>query len=403
MSPPPLDLALVAHGRFHTFDLARALLAHGLRLKVLTNYPRFAAARFGLPPEAVVSCPWHGVLTRYLHRWNVVPRSRPLDVWLHRSFSRWAARQALGLRVDAVNGLSGVALEVLQALAQEKPAVLRVLTRGSSHIRAQYQELMREGRRAGQTVELPALWMVRREMREYAAAQRVQVLSTYARETFVRKGHDAARLHVLPLGSEVAGFRASPEAAAARVARVLSGAPLRVLCTGSVSLRKGLLDVIELARRTQGLCRYTWVGRVAEDAAPLMAEARQWVDFVPHQPQSALVDFYNAADVFLLATVEDGFAMVLEQARANGLPILATRSCAAPDLVEEGITGWVLPSRRPDLFAARLEQGSSDRPALAAMARALHEQPRVRDWAQVARDYAAFHEQALRETRAVCV
>ena len=52
-----MKIAVVVHGRFFAFELARALLARGHDVTVFTNYPRWAAARFGLPPARVRAHP----------------------------------------------------------------------------------------------------------------------------------------------------------------------------------------------------------------------------------------------------------------------------------------------------------------------------------------------------------
>ena len=86
-----LKIAIAVHGRFHAFDLARALLSRGHEVTVFTNYPKWAAARFDLPKTAVRSYWFHGGLVRAaskLEKKNVIsfPEARA-----HNMFSRWVA------------------------------------------------------------------------------------------------------------------------------------------------------------------------------------------------------------------------------------------------------------------------------------------------------------------------
>ena len=86
-------IAVVVQGRFYTFDMAKALLARGHDVHLFTNYPRWAVARFGFPPERVTSCWPHGIAARlftFLKDKLHVPDPESL---LHKSFGRWAARQ----------------------------------------------------------------------------------------------------------------------------------------------------------------------------------------------------------------------------------------------------------------------------------------------------------------------
>ena len=63
-----LKIAIVVHGRFHGFDLARALMERGHDVTVFTNYPTWAVARFGIPPAHSRCFPMHGLLSRVVGR-----------------------------------------------------------------------------------------------------------------------------------------------------------------------------------------------------------------------------------------------------------------------------------------------------------------------------------------------
>lgn len=57
-----------------------------------------------------------------------------------------------------------------------------------------------------------------------------------------------------------------------------------------------------------------------------------------------LSGYYQAADVFLMPSDSDVWGMVLAEAAANGLPLIATDRCgAASDLVSSHINGYVVP------------------------------------------------------------
>ena len=112
------------------------------------------------------------------------------------------------------------------------------------------------------------------------------------------------------------------------------------------------------------------------------------VEIVPRQPQAKLPEWYNRGDVFLFPTLEDGFAVVLAQAYANALPIIATTNCAGPDMIRHGESGWVLPIRRPDLFIEQLLWCDAHRDNLADVVQRLYDcWYQARDWNDVAADF----------------
>ncbi len=108
-----LKIAIVVHGRFHGFDLARALIERGHDVTVFTNYPAWAVARFGIPagPRALFSrCT--GCCHESLGR---LPEATVGDqeARLHKMFGRWAERELSGERWDVIHCWSGVSEELL--------------------------------------------------------------------------------------------------------------------------------------------------------------------------------------------------------------------------------------------------------------------------------------------------
>jgi glycosyltransferase involved in cell wall biosynthesis len=384
-SPVMGKLAIVAHGRFYILDLARELIRQGTDLTVLTNYPLRMAKRFGVPREHVRTWLIHGVLSRIAHQLGL---ARRLEPWLHRSFSRWALRQLRSGEFAGVKCMSGVAEETFRS--QGHDSTLKMLARGSSHIEVQSGLLLAEEMRVGARLDRPSRWRVERELREYAMADVVLVLSTFARESFLARGFPEDRLRTLHLGSDARLFRASRGVIEERCRRILSGERLRVLNVGSFAFRKGAFDLVEIARRCRGHMIVRTVGDQPRETSALRKQATGLIEFVRRQPEAMLPVFYAWADVFVFPTIEDGYAVVLAQAQAAGLPILATTNCAASDMLEEGRTGWVLPIREPGAFVARLRWCDEHRPELARMTRDVHESCSQRDWSVVAEEFRAI-------------
>jgi glycosyltransferase involved in cell wall biosynthesis len=95
---------------------------------------------------------------------------------------------------------------------------------------------------------------------------------------------------------------------------------------------------------------------------------------------SELPKAYREADLFVLPSVAEGFAHVLLEALACGVPILSTTHTAAPDLIEDGTQGFVVEPRRVDLLAARIEWALNHRAELAQMRLAARERAEQFSW-----------------------
>jgi glycosyltransferase involved in cell wall biosynthesis len=391
-----MKIAIVVHGRFHAFDLARELLKRGHQLTLFTNYPAFIAARFGIPAASVRSYVLHGVLSRLA--WKVFPGGGGgvLDRCGNVAFARWAARALAREAWDAVYVFSGIAEEIFLALRGRPTAC--VLARGSSHIALQRQLLEEEEQRLGAWVEKPSDWIVAREEREYALADMIVVLGSFPHRSFVERGIDPNKLCTVRPGVDVRAFRATAPQIQARQARLQGQEPLRILNVGNFSLQKGAYDFLELLRRADpSRFRFRFVGAVALDARSCWLAARGLAEFVGKKPQAELPAEYAWGDVFVLPTLQDGFGVVIAQALAGALPVLTTWNTGAADLIVSDRNGWVVPPRRPDLLLERLHWCDGHRQELAAMAVAAQQTGVEWDWAETARQT----EVAIQEVLAV--
>ncbi|MCX7906588.1 MAG: glycosyltransferase family 4 protein [Bacteroidetes bacterium] len=383
-----MKIAIVVHGRFHAFDLAQALLRRGHEVTLLTNYPRWAVARFGFPPERVQSFVLHGLLGRIAWKLRNAHMGYP-EAALHRMFSRWAAHVLQKNTYDTVHAWSGVAQEIYERC--DINVTLRFLMRGSAHIRTQSQILQEEEERTGAKLDKPSRWMIDREETEYRLADYIVVLSSFAFRSFVEQGVPSDKLKILPLGARLDTFRPPPEVIQARIQRIISGAPLRVLYVGAISYRKGFWDLARIILSLQGgPFEFRLAGPLTPEATTLLKVLKGKAEWIGKRPQRELPNVYKWADVFIFPTIEDGYAVVLAQAMASGLPVLSTSNCSAPDLIQEDRHGWIFPIRSPDMFIDRLYRCHEERHKLADMVRFIYEERIIRDWKDVARDFESF-------------
>jgi glycosyltransferase involved in cell wall biosynthesis len=366
-----VKIAIVVHGRLHAFDLALALLQRGHDVTVLTNYPKWAVAKFHIPASSVRSFPLEGVLSRVAYtahsRWGA-----PLpEGSIHRLFGTWAARQLARSCWEWIYCFTGVSEELLAAF--QSSAMPCMLVRGSAHIRVQARLLEEEARRTSIRLDGPTPWMIRREESEYRLATRIVTQSEFSYRTFLEEGFTGERLLKIPMGVNISQFRAAGDAVEERCRRIRSHQPLRILYVGALSLRKGLWDLLSIAKALPS-DRFVLrcIGPVAPDGLGLVPELKKYAEIVSKQPHQDLPKWYAKSDLFVFPTIEDGFAAVLPQAQANALPILTTTNCAGPDLITQGRTGWILPIRSPERFVERLLWCDGHREELEEMVRCLY-------------------------------
>jgi glycosyltransferase involved in cell wall biosynthesis len=93
----------------------------------------------------------------------------------------------------------------------------------------------------------------------------------------------------------------------------------------------------------------------------------------------------NAADVLVLASEREAFGLVLIEAMACGLPVIAT-SCGGPStIVHDGSTGWLVPTEDEHALARALVQAVNDSPERTRRGEAAyHSVRRSYEWSTVA-------------------
>jgi glycosyltransferase involved in cell wall biosynthesis len=378
-------IAIVVHGRFHAFDLARELIEQGQEIVLFTNYPKNICEKFGIPSEYVQSFLIHGIFTRVVYWFHNRFNTPNLEKLIHRSFSIWASKAVRLGDFNVVHVFSGIAEEVFTACSDD--LILKIFVRGSAHIQTQQKILLEEEQRTGVIGDRVSEWIVDREDREIQLANLTLVLSSFAAKSFIEQGVNPNKIRILPLGAQLALFRPNSETIESRCLRILSGEPLRVLMVGTFSFQKGVVDFVDIAAKTTAYSKFRFVGSIMKEVEALKSASDRYIEFIPRQPQLELPAMYAWGDIFIFTTLQDGYAVVLSQAQAAGLPILATTNSAAPDLIAETETGWILPIRDPDAFVERLQWCHEHRQELATMVRKVYQEFQPRDWANVAKDF----------------
>src|SRR5205807_774852 len=103
--------------------------------------------------------------------------------------------------------------------------------------------------------------------------------------------------------------------------------PLRALFLGQVNLSKGIARLLDAAQILRDEPVEFWIVgpvQVANATAKAVDARVKWFGPVT---RSQAAEKFRAADVFILPTLSDGFAITQLEAQAHGLPIMASRCC----------------------------------------------------------------------------
>lgn len=136
-----------------------------------------------------------------------------------------------------------------------------------------------------------------------------------------------------------------------------------VLSIGRFSYKAGygkgydiLLDVASKSDRNVG---FYIVGDEPTDEFIRAKEERELnnIHFVGFKTKDELSSYYRAADIFVLLSRGEAWGLVVNEAMANALPVIASNKViAALELVRDGVNGFVVPSEDPDTAKTRIDE-----------------------------------------------
>jgi glycosyltransferase involved in cell wall biosynthesis len=251
-------------------------------------------------------------------------------------------------------------LEVLEHLADTKAVTLvDQIDPGPVHKEIVQEEMERWPGWAAEDIVRYAPYEDRRRA-EWELASTVVVNSEWSKEALIDEDVSPEKIHVVPLAYEPSTKPVAPDP-------VPSDRPLRVLWLGTVSVSKGIQYLVEAARLLSAHpVTVTVVGplRIQDEAIRSVPSA---VEFRGRVPRDKTSKYYRWADVFVLPTVSDGFALTQLEAMAHGLPVIATPNCGR--IVQDGEDGFLVPARDAEALANAIVTLSDDRGRIQNMAR----------------------------------
>ncbi|MBX3593834.1 glycosyltransferase family 1 protein [Sphingomonas sp.] len=226
-------------------------------------------------------------------------------------------------------------------------------------------------------------WLIRRLTRFYNSVDRILVPGQSITDLIRSWGVDTP-VRTWTRGVDHARFNPQRRDAEWRRSLGIAEDVAAIGFLGRLVLEKGLdifADVVrELARR--GVPHKVLV--IGE------GPARQW--FADRVPDAIFTGFQSgdslgravaSMDVFFNPSVTEAFGNVTSEAMACGVPVVAARATGATDLVEEGVTGFLVPPRDVTAYADAIERFARDPALRRAAGEAGHLKMRDHVWPRI--------------------
>jgi len=308
--------------------------------------------RTWIPPQGILlnSYPWEEIIRMALIKSSLGgylgPNTSGLIDWVYTSLDRKVAKRHLK-GIDAVYAYEDGAATTFQAAKQKNIMCLYDLPipfyRTSRDIQAKEATLFPELATNLRVIQEPD-WKLARKEQEIQLADHIFVASSMTKKSLLDVGVESAKITVIPYGSPIDYFQPEPK----------QDSDFRALFVGRVGLRKGvhyLLKAWQELRLPEAELLLLGVNEFPEGYLQQNWGSVRHLDSVPHY---TLGNYYNCADVFVFPSLVEGFGLVLLEAMACGIPIITTPNTAAPDIITDGLEGFIIPIRDTEALKEKL-------------------------------------------------
>ena len=326
----------------HMHSLAKFLYTKKFLTRMISSYPSWKLKNQKLPVDSglILTIPW--LVTPYLalYKMNMLHPilEKNLSRWSHESHDMYAKKKLV--QADIFHGLS---CHNLQAGRKAKKMGMRyVCDHGSSHIQFQKEIIEEEcylmgiKNISGGKVDKRVL---ETEQLEYFESDHIFVASSFSKDSFIRKNILNTKISVIPYGVDLSDFYPVSSKVDEK---------FRVIYVGALSIRKGIHYLVEAFKSANiKNSELFLIGKKCIETDELISNKNfdERIKVTGILPRNEILKLLSTSSVFVLPSIEDGYGLVLLEAMACGLPVIATVNTGGPDCITDGVNGFIVPIR----------------------------------------------------------
>lgn len=254
------------------------------------------------------------------------------------------------------------------------------------------------------------------EKSSYEAADAVIAVSEGMRQDILRcyPAIDPAKVHTIHNGIDCEAWRPTENAGVFERYGIDPNSP-SVVFVGRITRQKGLPYLLEAVQALPSNVQIILCAGAA-DTPEILAEVEAKVSVLrqtrsgviwisEHLPRHELSAVLTQGTVFVCPSVYEPLGIVNLEAMACGIPVVGTATGGIPEVVEDGVTGWLVPLEQlTDGTGTPLHPDTFVRDLAAALIHALADPIRAAEMGRAARQRAIEHFDWVRiaeQTRAV--
>jgi phosphatidylinositol alpha 1,6-mannosyltransferase len=266
------------------------------------------------------------------------------------------------------------------------------------------------GVHVAKAMDLPVVAVYQTDLPNYARAYRLGPVTEAFAWRWLRDIHNAAGRTLAPSSGTAADLRAhgmervhlwgrGVDTERFQPARRDAGLRAELAPDGQVIVgyvgRLAIEKRVDLLAAVAGLPGTKLVVTGGGPAAEELSQAMPGAVFLGERHGDDLARIYASLDIFVHTGPFETFGQTIQEAAASGLPVVAPAAGGPLDLVDEGVTGHLVPPGDGAALAAAVTRLASDGPSRAAFGAAARRKVLGRSWSALTHELIGHYEAVI--------
>ena len=116
-------------------------------------------------------------------------------------------------------------------------------------------------------------------------------------------------------------------------------------------------------------------------------------------PSEDLIKLYKISDIFLFPSVIESFGIVIIEAMAAALPVIACKVPGSKDLVKDNKNGFLVRKNNVQEFVKRIVSLYNNKKLFKRLKKNSFDSAQKFDWEKISNNYIKLYEKIIKETK----
>jgi glycosyltransferase involved in cell wall biosynthesis len=321
--------------------------------------------------------------------------------YVSRLFGKKVANYAIKNNVDAVICYDGnfSALTCFNILEEKAPQILRVIDHAHpprNFLYGVYKNLESSSKEFTLTYEnceyLTSETRIISDAAEIKSAQKHIVASDFSIKALYHNNVNSRDICKVPYGVNHNVFKKIKS-------KHDNNNKIKILFIGEINQRKGIKQILEAAKiLSDQNFEFNLIGLGMSNHSELYKPYKEYVNFLGLVSFETLLCQLKSSDVFIFPSLGEGFGLVLLEALSSGLPVICSRNCAGPDLIQDGKNGFLIDAGDTNALVDKLLWFESNRDKLPEMSQYARKSSSKYTWENYEKNVVSAIEMSLNST-----